>query len=186
MDAFTGEIRAFPYTFVPTDWLACSGQTVSISTYPALYSVIGTLYGPKTNTTFTLPNLNGDVLVGMGVTANGTTYTPGTAGGVETVSLAMSEMPSHNHGLQRYAAVNPTTAKTNIPDASSNLGTVFYYPTGSATPIPTNSFVTTAPNTTLSPLSVGMTGSGTPHENRQPYLGVQYFICPNGYYPVKP
>ena len=44
-DPFVGEIRLFAFPRVPTGWLACNGQPLSISTYQTLYAVIGTTYG---------------------------------------------------------------------------------------------------------------------------------------------
>jgi microcystin-dependent protein len=46
-----------------------------------------------------------------------------------------------------------------------------------------NLYGTAAANTTLSSGSVGTSGSGQPHENRQPYLVINYIICTNGNYP---
>ena len=41
MDAFIGEIRLFPYNFVPQDWAICDGTALNIQQNPALFSVIG-------------------------------------------------------------------------------------------------------------------------------------------------
>jgi microcystin-dependent protein len=52
-----GMIKIFPYDFIPRDWLECDGATLSIQTYSALFSLIGTLFGGNGTTTFQLPNL---------------------------------------------------------------------------------------------------------------------------------
>ena len=54
----TGEIAQFPMSTLPTGWLQLLGTNVSRTTYAALFSKIGTLYGEGDGTTtFTLPTL---------------------------------------------------------------------------------------------------------------------------------
>lgn len=57
MEAFIGTITLFVGNFVPSGWLACQGQELSINQYPALYSILGSRYGGNGTTTFALPNL---------------------------------------------------------------------------------------------------------------------------------
>ena len=45
MDAYIGEIRAFPFSFIPESWLGCFGQTLQVGQYQALYALIGNTYG---------------------------------------------------------------------------------------------------------------------------------------------
>lgn len=52
-----GQICLFPYYFVPIGYLECSGQELSISSYPALFSLLGNTFGGNGITTFALPNL---------------------------------------------------------------------------------------------------------------------------------
>jgi len=58
MDGFIGEIRAFPYNFIPKGWLACDGSRQPVSKYRVLYAVMGSLYGGD-EITFNVPNLSG-------------------------------------------------------------------------------------------------------------------------------
>lgn len=52
----------------PTGWLFCSGQTVSRTTYAALFGVIGITFGAGDgSTTFTLPSIRAMVGQGSGV-----------------------------------------------------------------------------------------------------------------------
>jgi len=39
------------------------------------------------------------------------------------------------------------------------------------------------PNTSFAPITVGVTGGGQPHENRQPYLALNYCIALQGAFP---
>ncbi|WP_411348353.1 InlB B-repeat-containing protein [Paenibacillus sp. WLX2291] len=56
-NAMRGEVRMFPYNFVPGDWLKLNGQQLSTSAYPALYSLIGSATDTGSTDTFTLPSL---------------------------------------------------------------------------------------------------------------------------------
>lgn len=60
-----GAVLAFAGTSVPNGWLECNGGQVSRTTYSALFSVLGTLYGVGDgSTTFNLPELRGEFIRG--------------------------------------------------------------------------------------------------------------------------
>ena len=59
MEPLLGQIVLLPYNFVPTQWMACSGQLMPINQNQALFSLLGTTYGGDGSTTFGLPNLQG-------------------------------------------------------------------------------------------------------------------------------
>ena len=40
-------------------------------------------------------------------------------------------------------------------------------------------------DTTMNPAMVGIAGGGQPHENRQPYLGVNFIIALEGIFPSR-
>jgi hypothetical protein len=42
MEQYIGEIRLFPYNFVPARWAACIGALLPINSNVALYSLLGT------------------------------------------------------------------------------------------------------------------------------------------------
>lgn len=58
MDAFLGEVRAFPFGFAPKGWLPCQGQLLRLSQNTALFSLLGTAYGGDGRSTFALPCLD--------------------------------------------------------------------------------------------------------------------------------
>lgn len=64
MEPLLGNIMCFAFPFAPSDWMECSGQTLSIATYQTLYSLIGTTFGGNGTTNFCLPNLNGSTRQG--------------------------------------------------------------------------------------------------------------------------
>ena len=66
MEYFIGEILLLPFTFAPEGSFQCAGQTLQVSQYQALYSLIGNQYGGTPGVTFSLPNLSGaEPLPGM-------------------------------------------------------------------------------------------------------------------------
>jgi len=67
----TGGVMAFAGTGAPTGFLLCDGAAVSRTTYSALWTLLGTLYGAGDgSTTFNLPDYRGRSLVGLGTHAD--------------------------------------------------------------------------------------------------------------------
>jgi Domain of unknown function (DUF4157)/Phage Tail Collar Domain len=54
---YLGEIRLFPYEFVPVDWVVCDGSVLQIEQHKALFSLLGAAYGGDGQSNFALPNL---------------------------------------------------------------------------------------------------------------------------------
>lgn len=95
-----GSVKMYAGASTPSKWLYCDGSAVSRTTYAKLFAVIGTTYGAGNgSTTFNLPDFRGRVPVGMGkgTAADAQTRSLGYAGGTETVTLTVSQMPSHTH-----------------------------------------------------------------------------------------
>lgn len=91
-----GVVVAYAGAAAPSGWLFCDGSLVSRTTYAALFTAIGTLYGAGDgSTTFGLPDYRGDVLVGKA--ASGTFATLGASGGEETHVLLTRELAAHSH-----------------------------------------------------------------------------------------
>jgi microcystin-dependent protein len=57
MNSILGEIRLFSFDFAPEGWMECAGQTLQVTEYSELFSLIGTKYGGSGMTSFCLPNL---------------------------------------------------------------------------------------------------------------------------------
>jgi microcystin-dependent protein len=61
MEIFIGQLQLFAFGYAPgddgCDWMLCSGQSLPVSQYSALYSLIGNYYGGNA-TSFNIPNLN--------------------------------------------------------------------------------------------------------------------------------
>ena len=59
MDQYIGEIRLFSFNFVPSGWILCEGQILTVDQNPALFSILGATYGGDGRTTFGVPKLRG-------------------------------------------------------------------------------------------------------------------------------
>ncbi|TWB20397.1 microcystin-dependent protein [Nitrospirillum amazonense] len=180
-DPFTGEIRAFAFTFPPANWSQCNGQQVGIPQNNVLYAIIGNTYGGDLQTYFNLPNMLGRIPVATGTGVGLTPRTLGQTGGADTVVLTSSNFPAHNHAMNVEAPSN-NTLLVKAPTAATYLSRTqgeFMY----ATP------TSTAPTGfSLAANSIGAAGSAStaPRANDQPYLVVNFCICQYGDFPVRP
>lgn len=161
---FLGEIRLGGWNFAPRGWAFCSGQLLPISQNTALFSLLGTTYGGNGQTTFALPDLRGRVAVGQGSGSGLSAVDLGEVGGVEQVTLLQTQMPAHTHPVR--AATGAQT--TNRPTGA-------YVGAG-------NSYSVSADTTLAAPDTAG---GSSPHENRQPYLGLNYVIALAGIFPSR-
>lgn len=162
---YVGEIRMFAGNFAPAGWMFCEGQLLPISEYETLFNLIGTTYGGDGQSTFALPDLRGRIPIHFG---NG--FTLAETGGVEEITLTVSQIPAHSHPFLATA----NTAASNNP--TSNLGAVNnvfgVFPYGSD-----------APRINLSPNAISSVGGSQPHTNFQPYLCVDFIISLFGIFP---
>lgn len=181
-----GMVAPYAGSGAPTGWLFCLGQAVSRSTYATLYALVGTTYGSGDgSTTFNLPNLQSNVVVGLN--SGDTNFNAlGKSGGEETHTLTTTEMPSHNH------TINDPTHNHGVNDPGHNHGIYGRIEAVTSPPGPgrtasdpgsANNNTTTMGNGTginLSAASTGVTinnaGGGGAHNNLQPYLTLNYII----------
>ena len=163
----TATIVPWSSASVPTGFLECNGQTVSRSTYSALFAIVGTTYGAGDgSSTFLVPNLADNVPVGKSNNkalastggANTVSSTGNVAGSTANASLSTAQLASHSHTFS------------------------------SGSPGPTPGRVTIAGNL-VSNFATANTGSGTGHLHNmsanfsgdatsvvQPYLALIYII----------
>jgi microcystin-dependent protein len=163
---FVGEVRLVGFNFAPVSWNSCNGALLPISEYPALYNLIGTTYGGDGQSTFGVPDLRSRITIHQG--PNGTnTYVMGATGGVESVTLSVSQYPHHNHSL--LASNSPGGSNSPVSNVVANLAKVY-------------SGVT--PATPMNAAMLAPSGGGSqPHENRQPYQALNWIIALFGIYP---
>src|SRR6476469_7491621 len=93
-DPYIGEIRMFGGNFAPAGWMFCDGQLLPISEYETLFNLVGTTYGGDGQETFALPDLRGRVPIHQGAG-----FILAETGGVETVTLTVSQIASHTHAM---------------------------------------------------------------------------------------
>ena len=171
---YIGEIRIFAGNFPPAGWAMCDGQLLPISEYDTLFNLIGTTYGGDGQNTFGMPDLRGRVPVHMG-TKNGQTYVIGQQTGVPTVTLTSTQLPQHTHPMYAVSsagAVSTPTTQTMLSDQGPTGTTLNAY-----TPY------TGANQIALSAASTTPAGGNQPHDNMQPYLGLNFIISLYGIYP---
>ncbi|SDJ50080.1 phage tail protein [Chryseobacterium jejuense] len=169
-EPFLGQIAFVAFTFVPHGWAECNGQTLSISQNQALFSLLGTTYGGDGVTTFALPDMRARVLVHNGqAPGGGTTYTMGQIGGAETVTLTVSQMPTHTHTVSAVTA----EGNQNVPTGSLPANTK----------ILDKEYSDTAADTTMKSTMLSNAGGSQPHENRPPFLTLKCIIALNGVFP---
>lgn len=191
-DYFLGEIRPFANNFAPYGWMQCNGQLLPIQQYTALFSLLGTFYGGNGTTNFQLPNIQGIVLVGTGQLPGGSDYVIGETGGVPSVSLLTSEIPAHNHTFNGASAGAPATWAPNETRAPATNGTSYLSNLAAKNAAGGNLFgfaylpgATNPPNTLLGAATIGIAGGSQPHENRQPFLTINYCIATVGQFPAR-
>ncbi|MEA5448215.1 tail fiber protein [Leptolyngbya sp. CCNP1308] len=169
-DPFIGEIRMFAGNFAPRGWAFCNGQLMPISQNTALFSLLGTTYGGDGRVTFALPDLRGRVPLHAGQGAGLSDYPLGSRGGVEQVALTTEQLPAHSHALL-------------ASDADSDQRT----PANHILAMPEETPIYSASNPTAAMANgaIAPTGSSQPHENRPPYLAMNYIIALFGIFPSR-
>jgi microcystin-dependent protein len=179
MEPFLGQIEAFAFNFPPRGWASCAGQLLPISQNTALFSLLGTFYGGNGTSTFALPDLRGRVANGFGQGQGLQNYNIGQTGGEELHTLVLGEMAAGGHTHAVTATNNGTTGGTNVPSAAVTLGSGYSSETGS----PAVNIYSSAAST-IAMGSLGQAG-GQPHENRMPFLALNYCIALQGIFPSR-
>lgn len=167
-EPFIGEIRMFAGSFAPAGWALCNGQPMAISENDALFTLIGTTYGGDGQETFNLPNLQSRVPMHAGTGADGITYTLGESGGVESVTLTTSQIPSHTHVPVASSAAGNASSPAGAIWSAAGTGEQLY---------------NTAPNGTMASNLIQGAGGSQPHENMGPYLVITFIISLFGIFP---
>lgn len=139
---YIGQIIQIAGTVTNDDIVPCDGRELAQVDYPELYEIVGDVWGSAGAGLFRIPDMRARVTVGAG---NGKNI--GDVGGAETVSLAVSDLPSHNHSIHTHlegVALTPGELPVTLP----NLITGY----------------------------TGDTGTGAAHENMPPFAVLQFYI----------
>lgn len=169
MDPFVAEIRMFSFNFAPKGWAQCNGQLLPIAQNTALFALLGTTYGGDGKSTFALPDMRDNMPLHPGQGIDLSAYSLGQTGGTQTVGLTAAEMPPHAHQLQHHGLGAHATPGSSVTLGSSGSAQIYTTNTTSVTP-----------GSGLEP-----TGGGIKHNNRQPYLTVNFCIAMQGVFPPR-
>lgn len=169
-EPFIGEIRILPYGYAPVNWAYCDGSLLSIAQHTALFAVIGITYGGDGRTTFGLPNLIGKVPLGTDFSQ----YRLGASGGSAQVTLTLDQLPTHTHQMM----ASSSTSDTSLCENNRMLGKI----AGRGNKIYSEN---TEPLVNLNSRSLSSVGGTKAHENRQPFLAINFCIALEGVYPPR-
>jgi microcystin-dependent protein len=95
---------------------------------------------------------------------------PGQTGGAATVTLILQQLAEHAHGVLAFGRGGNTSSPAGADWAKPATDT----PYGSA-----------SSSGSMSPAATLAVGGGQSHENRQPYLVLNYIIALQGIYPTR-
>jgi microcystin-dependent protein len=157
---YLSEIKICAFNFAPRGWALCNGQILPINQNQALFALLGTTYGGNGQTTFALPNLQGRAPMHAG---GG--FVLGQSAGEETHTLIAGEMPAHTHVLSGTAVTGKSAA-----------------PAGNTLAAARGAYGETA-NAQLLATTIAPAGGNQPHENRPPFLVLNFVIALQGIFP---
>lgn len=167
-DPFVAEIRIFAGNFAPRDWAYCDGQLIPIQQNPALFSLLGTIYGGNGRTNFALPDLRGRAPMQPGSGPGLTTRSIGQRVGDSEVMLSGTQLPGHTHAV--YGSSGERNTETPVDNAwgSDEAGDAYR----------------DSPNVSMSNSVLDPVGGGQAHNNMQPFIAMYFIICLVGVYPA--
>lgn len=167
-----GDVKMSVYNGDFYGWLKCDGRSLSRTTYPALFAVIGTSFGSANGSSFNLPDSRGRVLGTLGQGSGLTNRTLGTSLGAETHTLTTGEMPSHNHGITDPGHTHTWNNGTEGDDSGSG-GSYSEY---TLTPGSVSNVIASA----TTDITVNNAGGGGAHNNMQPTLFIGHVYIYSG------
>ena len=163
-----GELMLFAGNFAPNGWLPCDGRLLNIIDYESLFYVIGTTYGGDGLTTYALPDLRGRTPIHSGQGAGLSDRLLGEMSGSEQVTLTTASLPAHSHSAAADANAGSSVDPTGRLPARDAAGGLAW---GNNPPV------------AMAAAHLGDAGVGAAHENRMPYLTLNYCIAWTGTFP---
>lgn len=160
----------FPYATAnpPDGCLPCDGAIYNRVDWPRLYAALDPVYQVSADQ-FQVPELNDRFVLGEGTRAINET------GGLETVVLAVDELPEHDHTAQPHAhtdAGHSHTVHSHLPSLALVPDSP---PISTPNPVPEltgTGFANIQPETVV----INSTGGGQAHENMPPFTVLPFCI----------
>jgi microcystin-dependent protein len=201
----------FAGNFAPRQYALAQGQILAINSNQALFSLLGTTYGGDGRTSFALPDMRGRVAISAGQSPGLSSYSLGQRGGQEAVTLTVQELPSHGHSASTTVtatldngAMNAgssivlkgidQTGSSSIPTGNSlaiiNARRSGYYsnvPPSVVMASETVSIDVAVANTAAENVitTINNNGGSQAHENRMPYIAMNWIIALQGIFPSR-
>ncbi len=171
-DPFLGAMSMYASPHVlPLNWADCNGQLMTVVQNEGLFSLLSNMYGGDGRSNFALPEMRGRIPVHRNVSGfpAGIPCQQGQMAGVETITLDINQIPSHNHSFQ----VTTGEATTDVPADNYIAKSTLYTITPILDPdaLATNTISTT-----------GETGA---HDNIMPAQVIRFIIALKGTYPPR-
>jgi microcystin-dependent protein len=194
MDAYIGSIILLAFNWAPRDCALCNGAEMSINQNQALYSLLSNNFGGSTSKgTFGLPDLRGRVACSMGQSFQ-TVNRPFAEGfGTDYPALTVENLPEHLHSVKEIEPGKTVTVKASDAQANKVNPQGCYWAKSYSGTATTPSYSSTADVTmaadavqlSVSNLTTGVTGGGTPFIANPPTLTLNYCIFITGMYPQR-
>jgi microcystin-dependent protein len=190
MEQYIGQIMMFGGNFAPRSWALCNGQLLPISSYTALFSILGTTYGGDGRTTFALPDLRGRSPIHAGHGPGLSNVKLGQRGGQEYITLTVNNMPSHSHTATITGAQAAVTLKASVDEGSSDEAEGNILASGiskmySAANVPDQVSLAPVAAPVTGSVTLSNTGNQQAFNNRNPFEVVNYIIALFGTYPSR-
>jgi microcystin-dependent protein len=165
----SGVIKVFAGAAAPSGYLLCDGTSYLRATYPDLFTAIGVTFGAVDGTHFNVPDLRGRAPIGSGTgdASDATAHTLGTKSGTEKHTLLSAELATHTHAVTDAGHAHEADAEKFVV---KNAAGAYQVDAGTGYDVVLN----TASATTG--ITLGNTGSNTPHNNMPPVLAVNFII----------
>jgi len=171
----SGAVFCIAVASVPSGYLECNGQSVSRTTFAALFAVIGTQYGASNSSTFKVPDLRGEFIRGFD---NGR----GVDSGRSVASSQSHQHPQHNHAVSASSSssVSDPGHKHNLLFAGGSFGgssgAVTARDTGTITDRISNSNTGISVSTSTSISQSNRGGTSNSSETRPRNIAMMYVI----------
>lgn len=156
----TGTVLLWSTNVAPNGWLLCNGEKYPKKDFTPLWSVIGYTYGGSGDM-FAVPDMRERLPLG-----ESNKYKLNGTGGEKTVTLNITQIPSHTHTVDQGGNHQHSYANWKNQGGGSNIGNGREW--GRREKLPSKD----VPHSH----TCSETGGNQPHENRPPYIALHYII----------